>query len=154
MRLWLLRHGEAEPLARSDAERVLTKHGRKEVLKAAGHLAGRPLAAILASPYVRAQQTAELVREALGFAGAIGTAPWLTPDSDPREVLNYLDERGEAELLLVSHQPLIGALAGLLIHGHRQEPLPMKTASLAELEGDLLAAGLMQLRELHHPKQH
>ncbi|MGH8353342.1 MAG: histidine phosphatase family protein, partial [Pseudomonas sp.] len=58
MRLWLLRHGEAEPQARSDAERALTKHGRKEVLKAAGHLAGRPLAAILASPYVRAQQTA------------------------------------------------------------------------------------------------
>jgi len=151
MRLWLLRHGEAEPQARSDAERMLTKHGRKEVLKAAGLLAGRPLKAILASPYVRAQQTAELVREALGFVGAIGTAPWLTPDSDPREVLQYLSERDETELLLVSHQPLLGDLAGLLIHGHRQEPLPMKTASLAELEGEMPLAGSMLLRELHHP---
>ncbi|RJG09654.1 phosphohistidine phosphatase SixA [Pseudomonas cavernicola] len=152
MRLWLLRHGEAEPQARSDAERPLTKRGRKEVLLSAAQLEGRPISAILASPYVRAQQTAELVREALGFTAAIGIAPWLTPDSDPREVLRYLDERGEAELLLVSHQPLIGDLAGLLIHGHRQEPLPMRTASLAELEGDFPAAGLMDLLALVHPQ--
>lgn len=30
MRLWLLRHGEAEPRARTDAERSLTPHGRDE----------------------------------------------------------------------------------------------------------------------------
>jgi phosphohistidine phosphatase len=151
VRLWLLRHGQAEPQAASDAVRELTAHGRKEVLQAAAQLAGRPLTAILASPYVRAQQTAELVRGALGFAGAVGTVPWLTPDSDPREVLKYLDEREGAEMLLVSHQPLIGALGGLLVHGNRQEPLPMRTASLAELDGDLPAAGLMELLALIHP---
>ena len=101
---------------------------------------------------MRAQQTAELVRDALGFAGKISTVPWLTPDSDPREVLKYLDERAGAEVLLVSHQPLIGALGGLLVHGHRQEPLPMRTASLAELEGDIPAAGLMELLALIHPR--
>ncbi|PAU65318.1 phosphohistidine phosphatase SixA [Pseudomonas sp. PIC25] len=154
MRLWLLRHGEAEPHAPTDAERELTRHGRKEVLRAAAHLAGRPLSAILASPYVRAQQTAELVREALGFAGAVGVAPWLTPDSDPREALKYLAEREDEELLLVTHQPFVGTLAGLLIHGHRQDPLPMKTASLAELEGEMILAGAMRLAELHHPKHH
>jgi phosphohistidine phosphatase len=154
VKLWLLRHGEAEPHARSDPERELTRHGRKEVLQAAAVLAGRPLLAIVASPYVRAQQTAELVREALGFAGAVGTAPWLVPDCDPREALRYLDEHDEAELLLVSHQPLIGSLGGLLIHGHRQDPLPMRTASLAELEGEVLAAGSMYLCALHHPQRH
>ncbi|MDR8014220.1 phosphohistidine phosphatase SixA [Ectopseudomonas guguanensis] len=152
MRLWLLRHGQAEPQAASDAARELTAHGRQEVQQAAAQLAGRPLTAIVASPYVRAQQTAELVRDALGFAGKISTVPWLTPDSDPREVLKYLDERAGAEVLLVSHQPLIGALGGLLVHGHRQEPLPMRTASLAELEGDIPAAGLMELLALIHPR--
>lgn len=148
MRLWLLRHGEAEPQAASDAARELTAQGRKEVRQAAVQLAGRPLTAIIASPYVRAQQTAELVRSELAFAGQIDTVPWLTPDSDPRDVLKYLDEREGAEVLLVSHQPLIGALGGLLVHGHCQEPLPMRTASLAELQGDIPAAGAMELLAL------
>ena len=42
MRLWLLRHGEAEPRAATDAERALTRHGRKDVLQTAAVLAGRP----------------------------------------------------------------------------------------------------------------
>ncbi|MDM9650714.1 phosphohistidine phosphatase SixA [Pseudomonas wenzhouensis] len=151
MRLWLLRHGQAEPQAASDAARELTAHGRQEVQQAAAQLLGRPLTAIMASPYVRAQQTAELVRLELGFSGSVQTVSWLTPDSDPRDALKYLDEREHAEVLLVSHQPLIGALGGLLVHGHRQEPLPMRTASLAELEGDIPAAGLMELLALIHP---
>lgn len=152
MRLWLLRHGQAEPQARSDAERALTAHGREEVRQMAVQLQGRRLGAILASPYVRAQQTAALVREALGFTDGIHTVPWLTPDSDPREVLKQLDRYAQGELLLVTHQPLVGALAGLLIHGHRQQPLAMHTASLAELDGDLLAAGAMDLLAVVHPQ--
>lgn len=152
MRLWLLRHGQAEVQARSDAERALTAHGRQEVCQVAVQLEGRALGAILVSPYVRAQQTAALVREALGFTGGIHTVPWLIPDSDPREVLAELDRYAADELLLVSHQPLVGALAGLLLHGHRQQPLPMHTASLAELEGDLLAAGAMDLLAVVHPQ--
>jgi len=152
VRLWLLRHGQAEPQAASDAARELTAHGRQEVQQAAAQLLGRPLTAIMASPYVRAQQTAELVRLELGFSGSVQTVSWLTPDSDPRDALKYLDEREHAEVLLVSHQPLIGALGGLLVHGHRQEPLPMRTASLAELEGDISAAGLMELLALIHPR--
>ena len=152
MRLWLLRHGEAEAQARSDAERALTARGRQEVGQAAVQLEERAFGAILVSPYVRAQQTAALVREALGFTGGIHTVPWLTPGSDPREVLRQLDHYAQGELLLVSHQPLVGSLAGLLIHGHRQQPLPMHTASLAKLEGDVLAAGLMDLLALVHPQ--
>ncbi|MCY1396727.1 Phosphohistidine phosphatase SixA [compost metagenome] len=154
MKIWLLRHGEAEPQARRDADRRLTAHGRKEVLISAGHLSGHPLDGILASPYVRAQETAELVREALGLDGAVHTAPWLTPDDDPRDVLRFLDGRGERNVLLVSHQPLIGALAGLLVHGSRNEALPMNTASLAELEGECPVAGLMRLVSVYHPRHH
>ncbi|MDO9624528.1 MAG: phosphohistidine phosphatase SixA [Pseudomonas sp.] len=150
MRLWLLRHGEAEAQARSDAARALTTRGRQEVRQAAVQLEGRKLGAILASPYVRAQQTAALVCEALGFTGGVETVPWLTPDSDPREVLRQLDHYPQGELLLVTHQPLVGALAGLLIHGNRQQAVPMHTASLAELEGEVLAAGLMELLALVH----
>ncbi|OWJ91523.1 phosphohistidine phosphatase SixA [Pseudomonas sp. A46] len=154
MKLWLLRHGEAEPRAATDAARELTRHGRQDVLHSAARLAGRPLGAILASPYVRAQQSAELVCEALGFTGAIGIAPWATPDSDPRAAVEFLSERGEEEILLVTHNPFVSELAGLLIHGHRQEPVPMATASLAELDGELLVPGLLSLRSLHHVRHH
>jgi phosphohistidine phosphatase len=71
-----------------------------------------------------------------------------------REAVDYLDAHAEDTLLLVSHQPFIGELAGLLQHGHRQAPLPMKTASLAELEGELPLPGAMHLNALHHPHKH
>ena len=150
MRLWLLRHGQAEPKARTDAQRNLTDVGRREVEGAAAPLRDQSLQVILVSPYQRAQQTAEIVRQALGFTGPVETVPWLTPDSDPADAMLYLDRRTEQRLLLVTHQPLVGALGGWLVSGHRDAPLPMATASLAELEGDL-AAGLMHLVGLRHP---
>jgi phosphohistidine phosphatase len=153
MRLWLLRHGEAEAHARTDAERALTNHGRREVQQAAQHLLGRPLDIILVSPYVRAQQTAALVKQALGFAGELRSVAWLTPDSDLREVLAKLECYDVAELLLVTHQPLVGNLAGWLVQGHRQQPLAMATASLAALEGEMPAAGAMELLTLKHPQR-
>ncbi len=79
MRLWVLRHGEAEPRAKTDAERRLTAHGREQVLHSAAYLIGQPLLAIVASPYVRAQQTAALVHDTLGFAEPVRTVPWLRP---------------------------------------------------------------------------
>nr|WP_189657143.1 phosphohistidine phosphatase SixA [Pseudomonas sp. BW16M2] len=145
-----MRHGEAEPRANSDAERRLTGHGREQVLRSAAHLLGQPLQAIIASPYVRAQQTAALVHGALGFAEPVRTVPWLTPDSDVQQVIGEVERLGLEHVLLVSHQPLVGSLVGLLEHGHGQQPAPLSTASLAELEGDWPLAGLMTLRSLRH----
>lgn len=149
MKLWVLRHGQAESHAPTDAQRNLTAHGREEVLGSAAQLIGQPISAIIASPYVRAQQTAQLVREALGFEAEIRTVSWLTPEANPLQVLQQLD--GADNLLLVSHQPLVGSLIGLLQHGHLRDPQPMNTASLAELEGDWPLAGLMTLNSVKHP---
>lgn len=152
MRLWLLRHGQAGPYVHSgDHLRELTERGRAEVLHAAGHLLGETLDAILVSPYVRAQQTADLVHEALGREQVLFTVDGITPDDDPRAALGMLAERREQNLLVVTHMPLVGALAGLLVHGHLQQPLPFNTATLALLEGEMPLAGLMDLRALHHP---
>lgn len=149
MKLWVLRHGEAESHAPSDAQRNLTERGREEVLHSAAHLIGQPISAIIASPYVRAQQTAQLVREALGFVPEIRTVSWLTPDGNPLQVLEKLDT--DDNVLLVSHQPLVGNLISFLLHGHQRQPQPMHTASLAELEGDFPLAGLMSLNNVKNP---
>ena len=149
MKLWILRHGEAEGHAPTDAERNLTEHGCAEVLRSAAHLIGQPITAIIASPYVRAQQTAQLVREALGFEPQVRTVPWLTPEGNPLEVLQKLET--DDTVLLVSHQPLVGSLISFLQHGHQRQPQPMYTASLAELEGDFPLAGLMSLVSVKNP---
>lgn len=149
MKIWVLRHGEAQSHARTDAERALTEHGRAEVLRSAAQLIGQPLSAIIASPYVRAQQTAQLVREALAFEPAIRTVPWLTPEATAQQVLEQLDS--DDNVLLVSHQPLVGSLISFLQHGHQRQPQPMSTASLAELEGDFPLAGLMHLNHVKTP---
>lgn len=150
MKLWVLRHGEAEPYGkRPDSERALTDHGREEVLRAAAELMGKPITAIYASPYLRAQQTAEIVRTALGFAPDIRTVEWLTPDNRPQMVAEQLVSVDN--VLLVSHNPLVGNLLGFLQHGHVQEPETVKTAGLAELEGDLPVPGSMKLNGIKHP---
>lgn len=151
MTLWLLRHGEAEARAHSDAERPLTERGRKEVRRSAERLRGRPLQYILASPYLRAQQTAEIVREVLGLALPLTTVDWATPDDSPRDAANRLDSY-PGHCLLVSHNPLLGQLAGFLQHGHLQETLLLRTASLVELDGAAAIPGLMQLAGLYHPE--
>jgi len=150
MKVWVLRHGEAEPYgSRPDSERALTPHGCEEVLRSAARLIGEPLTAIYASPYLRAQQTAQLVREALGFVPDIRTVEWLTPDSRPQAVAEQL--ASVDNVLLVSHNPLVGNLLGFLQHGHVQEPVAVRTAGLAELEGEWPLAGLMKLNSLKHP---
>ena len=149
MKLWVLRHGEAEPHARRDAERELTAHGREQVLHSAARLIGQPLDSILVSPYVRARQTAELVRKTLGFTSGLVTVPWLTPDSEPKFAISKLPDTGN--VLLVSHQPYVGELISLLLHGNLRQPQPMQTASLVELEGEWPLAGSMTLLSVHHP---
>jgi len=150
MKLWVLRHGEAEPYgSRPDSERALTAHGREEALRSAAKLIGQPISAIYASPYLRAQQTAQLVREALGFEPEIRTVEWLTPDNRAQAVAEQLVSVDYA--LLVSHNPLVGNLLGYLQHGHVQQPEAVKTAGLAELEGDLPLAGAMKLNGIKHP---
>ena len=66
--LYILRHAEAEPEARTDAERPLTSKGRDQA-KAVGRFCCEHEiypALVLTSPLVRAEQTAKLVCKELG----------------------------------------------------------------------------------------
>ena len=112
--------------------------------RSATFLRGKPLQVVLASPYQRAQQTADEVCKALGFSGR--RKPWTGPR--PSRISKRPCERSicaARRSALVTHQPFVGNLAGWLVNGSHSEPLPMATASLAELEGEAIAGGLMQL---------
>lgn len=133
--------------AGDDAARELTSRGRQQVGVMGAFLRKQPVPKVYASPYVRAQQSARL----LGLAsGGIVTVPWLVPETEPMEVLRQLGDCRQPSVLLVAHQPLLGELAGLLVHGNRRQALALGTANLVELEGELIA-GLMDLRDVHRP---
>ena len=69
MKLYFLRHGEAEDLAPTDHGRELTERGKERVAKSAQVLKRLGIApkVIYSSPRIRAKQTAEIIAEALGM---------------------------------------------------------------------------------------
>lgn len=156
MKLYILRHGEAEGMMARDEERQLTERGREEV---ASVISARKselssVQRILVSPYVRAQQTAEIVSDFLPDV-TLHTTPFLVPESNPTELLRWLANQcfGDLELdsvLLVSHQPLVGILVNELC-GSDAGMHSMGTANLAALEAQVLAYGLSELKWLSRP---
>ncbi|MDM1696208.1 phosphohistidine phosphatase SixA [Thiopseudomonas alkaliphila] len=156
MTLWLLRHGEAHPEAESDEARKLTPYGIEQVRFIAEQLVDQPLDMILTSPYVRAKETTQVVQYRFyenrqRAAVPVTTVPWITPDDRVHDVLNGLENYYPQykHLLIVSHQPLLGYLAGWLEYGHKQQ-IPFGTASLAQFEGSWLGAGSLQLKQIFH----
>jgi len=101
--IWLLRHAEAQDAhGRADAERPLTEKGRTQAraVGAALKALGVPLDACLASPRVRARETALLACEPLGLAVQI--APQLAGGRfEPEQVAAGFG----VDVLLVGHNP-------------------------------------------------
>jgi phosphohistidine phosphatase len=157
IRIWVLRHGEAERETRSDSERALTERGAAYAQAAGEWLAGLATSdlRVIASPYLRAQQTAKQVLRAFPEK-TLTTFDWLVPDFNPRDVVDELAKLRDRELLLVSHQPLVSALIGLLVAADYRAGPPMETASLAELSTSIIAPGcasLLSLRNAPHYAQ-
>lgn len=99
--IWLLRHGDAAE-GSPDAERPLTERGRDQARAAGAALAalGVELDACLASPRVRARDTAELACQALGVE--VRTEEALSGGSfDAEELASGAGQN----VLLVGHEP-------------------------------------------------
>ena len=105
MQLFIMRHGEAEATASNDSLRKLTEQGCQDVEFMAATYA-EPLSrvdVIWASPYTRAQQTAEIMSKQL--QKPVLTQEFLPPNGHPQDVLNALTECGSQTVLMVSHIP-------------------------------------------------
>ena len=126
--IWLLRHADAEDAhGRPDAERPLTQKGRAQARAAGAALKalGVPLDACLASPRVRARDTALLACESLGLELQI--APELAGGSfDPVRVAAGFGKH----VVLVAHNPDV-AQAVLDCTGAR---VRMKKGALAGID--------------------
>lgn len=153
MIIYILRHGQAEAQITSDEARKLTQKGFFETEKV---LAGRlkelaAITAIWASPLVRAQQTAQIAQQYFP-AIPLHTAALLVPEADPKQLIDWLYTNclsNTGAVLLVSHQPIVGRLLGLLC-GKPEGFYPMGTSSLAAVEIQPVAAGFGELLWLDH----
>ncbi len=124
MKLFLVRHAHAAA-ADDDSQRRLSAHGTQTArrlaafLRANGALAG--VEEVWHSPLVRARQTAELLREELGLETPLVETAGLRPNDDPVAMADRL-ERLDRSIVMVGHEPQLGALATLLVRG-KQSPV-------------------------------
>lgn len=119
MQIYIMRHGQAEMMANSDAQRALTSVGRFESEKMAAYLAEQNVSfdAALVSPYLRAQQTWGAVRAFLPETTNVQTIKSLIPSGSVSKSVNEilaLQAAGIKNLLIVSHLPLVGYIVGEL----------------------------------------
>ncbi|HEY0278014.1 MAG TPA: phosphoglycerate mutase family protein [Solirubrobacterales bacterium] len=131
--IYLLRHGEAEESnVDGDAARRLTEKGERQARDAGLALAslGAGIEACLASPKVRASQTARLACEALGVEVEVTEAL-------RGRAFDALDlAAGRGELLLVGHEPDFSREVGRLTGAN----VAMKKGGIAAVDGSRLAA--------------
>jgi phosphohistidine phosphatase len=114
----LVRHGKAvEHSSGGDAARTLTDDG-KDIIRGVGRaLVALDLipGAIWHSPFVRASETATLLREVTGNVAPLKADGALAPGSSSERAAALLLESREKRLLVVSHMPLLPALMTELV---------------------------------------
>lgn len=139
MHLYLMRHGEADPVGgevRRDAERVLSRRGHDEA-RIMGHALARlepGLERILTSPLVRAAESGRIVAGSYPSPPVVEQSEQLSPGFRRLALLKHLDSFGpEARLLLIGHQPDMGELLAWLVAETPQAGIALGTASLAML---------------------
>ena len=138
--IWLLRHGDAQD-GSPDSERPLTQKGREQSRAAGAALKalGVEIDACLASPKVRAAETARIACESLG----------VEPELEPKLAGGPFDPEALAaglgdEVLLVGHDPDFS----MAVHSLTGAQVRMKKGGLAGLEkGELMV--LLRPRELN-----
>jgi phosphohistidine phosphatase len=140
MRLYLVRHGlagKAHHASRDDGLRPLTAAGVKRTRAVARRLKGMAVRfdAIVSSPLVRAQQTADILH-AEGLGRRPETSVHLAPGSDFRAFLRWLSRwrgQGQTRLALVGHMPDLGEWAEQLLLGASLGHLVVKKAGVLGL---------------------
>jgi phosphohistidine phosphatase len=154
MQIFVLRHGQAEPQVTTDNARNLTEKGRADIAQNINHSLSelKDIQEIWASPLIRAQQTAEIVRDILALKNiqvSIKTTDLITPESNPAGLFNSLQSAAVNSVLLASHQPFVGDFIDLFCGGVRGFH-PMNTSSMALIECDIAAEACGELRWLRH----
>jgi phosphohistidine phosphatase len=147
MNLFFLRHAKACPRGpkyRPDSKRPLTREGEKIMREAAAGIQKLDLSfdLILASPYLRALRTAEILAEAYDSKKLFVTNH-LAAEADPREVVAEILENFSTleNIVLVGHEPYLSGLVSVLLTGQAGMKIDFKKAALCKLSVEDLRFG-------------
>jgi phosphohistidine phosphatase len=147
MNLYFLRHGIAvergDPRYPNDSLRPLTAEGSRKMRRIATGMRalGLKLDVVLASPYIRARQTAEIVAGAFHAKRKLHVADGLAPEGSAHQLIRLLKDKYAAaeHILLVGHEPDLSEMIGLLLAGRTGVPLALKKGGLCLLTVESLA---------------
>jgi phosphohistidine phosphatase SixA len=126
VRLILVRHAHSEA-GQPDELRPLSARGQEQARALAERLAAAAPALVLASPLLRARETAAAIAKATGAELRIDER--LAPGADAETVLAALDG-AEGTVVTVGHQPDCSEIAAALGAGEHEFP----TAGTLEIE--------------------
>ena len=140
MRLYLIRHGKAitAEIVMTDSERPLVAEGRKQVMRLAQRLQALSIRwkLIQTSPFVRARETAAILREA-GLAPKAEPVAELAPAGELTDWLPFLTQWRDAksgDLAAVGHFPNLAHWAESLAFGEARGRVVLKAAGVIALE--------------------
>lgn len=158
MQLIVMRHGIASDRAGGlpDSERALTPRGIERTRTIAQWLKHRwqHWDALLSSPLVRAQQTADIIREA-GLAAEVEQFDALVPGGSFRDLVDWKMSRPNATTVaIVGHQPDLGNWVELSVWGQTSGRIQVKKAGIVVVNfpAGRLRLGGGVLSELWTPK--
>ncbi|HET8816593.1 MAG TPA: phosphohistidine phosphatase SixA [Pseudidiomarina sp.] len=149
MKFYVIRHGDAVPAQalNADAIRPLSGLGQAEVTvnskwlcKHLQQQGAQGLDWLIASPYIRARQTAAIVAQYCAVKQQSESTD-ATPDGDLKHFIDWLFAELAAhhsratQIALVSHMPFVSYLVSVL--DQTKQPIVFPTASIAEFELDL-----------------
>ena len=133
----LMRHGiavESEEWDGAEEDRPLTPRGKTRVRQAASGLAalGCTPTRLFSSPFVRAYDTAKLLRAVVCPTLKIETRNELAVGASPEQILSFLCSiQTEPLVICVGHEPLLCEVAGILLCGQSTPGLSFKKAGAA-----------------------
>jgi len=149
MNIYLMRHGLAvergTPGYDGDRERPLTPKGERKVRRVGEALTKMEVSfdAVLSSPLVRAQQTADALSDEMKIKGKVQLTEHLAPGGNTKELVNLLQHLSGTpqEVLLVGHEPDLGSLASSLLAGDHGITILFKKGGIAKLTAVNLSPG-------------
>jgi phosphohistidine phosphatase len=145
MNIYIVRHAIAvdrgTPGYDDDSQRPLTDTGRKKMKKITKGLEqlGIALDVILASPYVRARDTAKILADRFDKMDKIYFTDNLIPPGNFESLIFEIHEKYDvANIALVGHEPMLSSLVSWLTTGDMDARVTMKKGGVAYLTSDTL----------------
>lgn len=144
MKLYFVRHGQANRVAASDELRQLDEVGIREATRIGRALAemGIKPVQIFSSPRLRAQETAQLIGQALGIEPTINDA--CNFDFSAQSALNLAEPFAhEEELMFVGHNPSMSEVV-MELSGARVELTTAAVACVARVHPPASSSAILK----------